>query len=126
MESESLTITIAGRPFQCRRPTHGELDMGKLQRLCGVFFGYQKRIEDVEANPEPGAAEKIASFVAIAAEAAEKIREMGRRTLERIAGPEAAALLDAAPTGEFEATQRALSVADQLFTALVPPRALPK
>lgn len=112
------------RKFRCRRPTHGELDVGLLARLYGVFCGYQKKIADLEQDPQPGAAKLVGNYVAIGGEAAEEMRDRIRKALGRIcADPSAAELLDADAPGSV---QRGIWAAEALFEVLAPPDRLPK
>jgi len=122
MEPDTFIIDVAGEAFTCRRPTHGELDLGKLQRSSAVVVMYQQKIADVEANPgADDADEKVASYVELAGKAATRVRDMVKRALERIAEPRAAALLDPKAHTEEVSVQRGFLVAVELYHALAKP-----
>jgi len=123
MELDTFIITVAGEPFTCRRPTHGELDLGKLQRSSAVVVMYQQKIAEVEAHPEAeDADERVASYVELAGKAATRVRDMVRRALERIAEPRAAALLDPQAHGEEASVQRGFLAAAELYQTLARPQ----
>src|SRR5262245_10008925 len=122
---ETFTIEVDGRRIELRRPTHGELDLGMLDRMVGVYLGYQKRLVDLEAAPEPGVAVRIASCVEIANDAAREVRERVRRVMIAIGGAGETTYVDA-DGDEVKATVRALEVATKIRGALVPPARLGK
>jgi len=122
MEPDNFIIDVAGETFTCRRPTHGELDLGTLGRLSAIFFTYQEKIAAVERNPDgEDALDKVASYVKLAGDAAARVRDVVRRALARIAESRAAALLDPKEHGEEASITRGFLAAAQLYQALVKP-----
>ena len=122
---DALTLRITDRTLTCRRPTHGELDVGMLSRILSVIVGYQKRLAVIEADPAPGAIVKVANLVGLVGQAAEEIRARVRRALATCAGPETLAWLDEGD--ETARAQRTVDVAIALVLALdVPAGRVPK
>lgn len=120
--------TLRVEAFTCRRPTHGELDLGRFRRYVALMHDYQVRVAALEANPAEGAVEKIERLVMLGEEAATKVCEITRRAVRAIAPPTADELLDPAKVGDVAAAARCGDVALQLLEALVVPvaAALPK
>lgn len=92
LDDQEIRIAIgegdAARDVACRRPLRGEYDPIRVEILMGGVTRQQQAIRTLEAGPAEGAAEKIASAVALAEDGLKAIRARLVSALDRIA-PEA-------------------------------------
>lgn len=128
-EAETITISVsdgdgAPREITCRRPTHAELDVLRLQRLLAAFHQFWRELRKLTDEAPEGGAVRYANLLGLIDEAAQEVRARVRRALAATAGSETLAWYEAGD--ELSVTQRATEIAFALVLALAPPSRVPK
>ena len=85
MAAPDIVLHVGDKAVPCRRPLHGELDLGAVRRILSLVVESAQKVGVLMDEPVPGVARKIEKMMALNEDALTTLRDDLRRAIEATA-----------------------------------------